>query len=111
MDYSKFEGKVIIYISSNGNKYDGLIAGCDYHVGITIVDNNNKDFYLYCFRGPSYDPLIEDNNYHKESFENAIAMFKDGFFDRRIDIEIDKKHGEYHITGQNASAATCSFNK
>ena len=105
----EFEGKVIVYADSYGHKYEGYIAGCDYDIGITIVNNEDKEDYLYCLKGPSYDSSIEDNDYYKESFENAIAMFKDGFFDRRIDVEIDKKYGK--TGGNNAGPHTCAFNK
>jgi len=112
MDYSEFEGKVIEFIDRFGNKYDGYIAGCDYDIGITIIDNNDRNKYLYCFRGPSYSPNFKYDDHHKESFENSIAMFEKGFFDRRIDLEIDRKYNKNQLpSGRAAGPDSCAFNK
>jgi len=109
----EFEGKVIVYADSCGHKYEGYIAGCDYDIGITIVNNEDKDNYLYCLKGPSaYPELYKDDSvyqHYNEKFEEIIEMFKNGFFNIKIALEIGKKYGK--TGGNNAGPHTCAFNK
>ena len=109
----EFEGKVIRYIDSEvGLDLDAYVAGCEFDIGITIVDNDNKDHYLYCLRGPS-SGLVEYSSdsaykFYNELFENIIAMLKEGIFDDSILEEIRKKYcGSVGLMNPNA----CPFNK
>ena len=113
MDYEKFEGRTIKVIDYIGDEISGLIVGCDYDIGITIVNADNKNEYLSCLRGPSSGFIKlycdSDYEYYNEMFENYIAMFNEGFYDIRIMKEIDKKYNE--ISGRHASSEGCAFNK
>ena len=53
-DYSKLEGKGVIYISPSGfYRCEGKVVGCDPEIGITIVNANDPDHYLFCVKGPA----------------------------------------------------------
>jgi len=113
MDYSEFEGKVIKYTMLGNREFDGLIVGCDYDIGITIVNAKDKKQYLYCLLGPSsYPELYEtdrDYSWYNEVFESGISMLKEGFLDLRIIHEIDKKYNESCVGV--AGPDSCAFNK
>ena len=109
----EFEGKVIRYMEPKIDiDTDGYVVGCDYDIGITIVENNHKDHYLYCLRWPS-SGLVEyssDSTYefYNELFKNIIAMLKEGIFDDSILEEIRKKYGgSVGLIDPNS----CPFNK
>jgi hypothetical protein len=112
MDYEKFEGKTISLTSVDGTEYEGYIVGCDYDIGITIVDVIDKKRYLKCLKGPSASPELyktdADYDYYNEMFENCITMLNDGYYDARIGRETDRKYGE--SSGQ-PSFDNCPFNK
>jgi len=109
----QFEGKVIKFTSCDGDEYEGLIVGYDYDIGITIVNAKDKERYLYCLLGPSSHPELYNTdrvyNLYSEVFEETSAMFKDGFYDRRIMNQINEKHNAR--TDGSPSAASCAFNK
>ena len=46
-DYPELEGKVIDVIS-DGVLYKGLVAGCCLDVGVTVVNTQDNDEYLFC---------------------------------------------------------------
>jgi len=111
----ELEGKVIRYIDLEQNiNTDGYVVGCDFDIGVTIVENKNRDDYLYCLRGPSAMPeYYKDNDldykHYNEEFENIIAMFKEGFLDMGIIEEICRKYNQE--TGSDVGSHTCAFNK
>ena len=51
-DYSELEGKEILYKRSDDSHIIGIVLFCDPHIGITIVDKEDKDHYLICYKGP-----------------------------------------------------------
>jgi len=110
----QFEGQVVNYIGSGlGDDIEGIIVGCDIDIGITLVNNNNKDDYLYCLRGPgSYPELYTKDSYYAwyvDIFESIIEMFKGGFFDVKVMKEVSRKFGEG--TSLPPSSNSCAFNK
>ena len=109
----EFEGKVVKYIGSGWDDIEGVIVGCEYDIGITLVNNNNKDDYLYCLKGPgSYPELYTKDScyaFYDDVFENIIEMFKGGFFDVKIAKEVGRKFGEK--SRLPPSSDSCAFNK
>jgi len=109
----QFERQVVKYTDSTGAEGEGFIVGCEYDIGVTIVNNANKDYYLYCLLGPSAYPELylrdSDHMYYNELFENIVAMFKDEFFDNRIINEIRNKYNE--PSGRSIGPEFCAFNK
>ena len=49
--FPELEGKLVRF-STERNDYTGKVIGCDYHIGITIIDVDDKNQYLTCIRGP-----------------------------------------------------------
>ena len=109
--YKELEGKII------GCSYDeddlfivkGVVVGCDFDIGITIMENNLDKYYM-CLAGPS-SPLWKGNfnkfNY-KRAFDVTVEMIKSGkyFYNKTVIAYF----GEFIHTGV-ASAEYCSFNQ
>lgn len=98
----------------------GVIIGCDYDVGITIVAKYNPDRYLYCSHGPSspYAKRHTDPKYFEDvyrlSFKHVVDQLKQGYFSYIETIayldEIGGSLGKIRpMHGGGASAASCPF--
>ncbi len=97
--------KVII----DKSEYNGLIAGCDYDIGVTIVNKDDPREYLFCLIGPS-STLWKTRNgsekaykiyfeYIKKAFEKEVFDFNEF---KSILILQDRQAG-------SASAKSCPF--
>jgi len=101
--YEELEGKTVIVEGD-----EGIIVGCDKDVGLSIVDINDKNYYLFCLVGPS-SPNWDEVCYNscKELyymlFDISLEMINDGyiFFNR---LNIDRRVGTFF-----ASSETCPF--
>ncbi len=112
--YPELEGKPIVWSNSclyDGKEYEAVVVGCDYHIGITIVDRYDKDDYLTCINGP-LSPRYRDKplSRHKlqaynKKFKLVLLMITDGFYD--TDIKRIALKEEY--TDSNTYMSTCSF--
>ena len=120
-DYSEFEGDVIDYFSPKGEHHKAKIAGCEYEVGLTVVDADSGD-YLYCAHGPAtkignkFFRTPERLRMHKILFLSAMAQIRKGRFDTRKDIELTGMLMNRHASGiskcgHKPSAEFCAFNQ
>ena len=112
--YPELEGKPIMWSNSclnDGKEYEAVVIGCDYHIGITIVDKYDKNDYLTCINGP-LSPRYKDKpmsrrklQAYNKKFKLVLLMISEEFYDadiKRITLK-EEHHGSY--TGMN----TCSF--
>lgn len=112
--YPELEGRVIIWSNSclnEGKEYEAVVIGCDYHIGITIVDKHDKDVYLTCINGP-LSPRYKDKSVSKcelqeydKKFKLILLMIAEGFYDTDIK-RISLKEG---YPDCNTEMNTCSF--
>lgn len=51
-DFPELEGKEIKLIGSNREPLTGIVAGCNWDIGITIVDKDNPTEEIFCLNGP-----------------------------------------------------------
>ena len=86
-DYTYLEGKEIDWVRDDGKIFRGVVIGCDYPIGITIVDKENTDHYLECLRSKRTvrimtrkSPLV-NAQFYSAQFLNLICEIKRG---RRI---------------------------
>lgn len=106
--YPELEGKVISW-SNRESTYKGRVIGCDYWIGITIVDAYDKKHYLTCISGPnsprakeilSRKPRFFDN--YDEKFLFYIASIEEGEYSTRLNPHSNN-------AGGYLSASNCSF--
>jgi hypothetical protein len=114
MNYEELEGREIELINQHGVKYTGIVVGCDYDIGLTIMNKDDKDHYLVCLQGPSSHQWMESWDdrqlkFYRECFEETTLMIKDGFIDYKVVIELVSKHGLDGGLRRGASQDTCSF--
>lgn len=106
-DYPEYEGRVIIF--DNGSiTYSGLIVGFNRSVGVTIVDANNKDKYLFCFRGPVAPGHIKGLEKRDQAvFDYLVKAVEQGVYN---DEEFQEAMSEVGGSSSGAaSAAGCAY--
>ena len=101
----ELEGKVIDVFDYDGSFLaKGKVIGCDYDIGITIVDKDDPDEFLYCWIGKSSS--LWKNHWDasdktlSDEFDSYVNQIKGGCF------EYSKITGE---TTPAASAKVCPF--
>lgn len=103
-DFPEYEGRTIVF-DNEFKVYSGLIVGFNRSVGVTIVDANDKDRYLFCYRGPvapGHRKGREDRDH--AVFEYCIKAVEQGVFNS---VEFDGVVGR--TSGSNLSAASCAY--
>lgn len=110
-DYRHLEGLIVSY-NDWEEILNALVVGCDYNVGITLVNAGNKDDYLLCLNGPS--DVSDDERFswklHNTLFFTLVRQIKKGCVRNEI---LDRILCAYNYSSfsHKASAETCSFGK
>jgi len=76
-DYSDLEGKVVKFICSHGT-FQALVAGCDFDLGITLVNAENHDHYFWCLLGDSAPVWRKGRTKPKPEDDHYLALFYSG---------------------------------
>lgn len=96
-DYPELEGKVVRYLS---DEYDltGVVAGCNYDIGISLKNVEDGEDYLMCVLGPS-SPQVKDwgdvefpEEDYAVSFISIIKMLEKGTVDFRDMIPVNDRN-------------------
>ena len=109
-DFSELEGKEIDYVCNNGKILKGIVIGCDYDIGITVVNKDHKDHNLVCLNGASSpNKKAYSEEAYKTYFFCVIAMIKKGKFKAGLamDVWYIKKYGK--VQSCNGILASCAF--
>jgi hypothetical protein len=115
-DYSQYEGKEITIEDDGGYEshfYTGIVIGCDYDLGITIINKNDTKYYLMCLNGPSSPQMtsrvrkVQEEDY-KIVFDAMIKGIKIEFLSANDLHSIIASVG--WTSNIQASSETCSFN-
>ena len=107
VDYSVLEGREIKHNSRKGIVYPGVVAGCDFDIGITIVDKYNNNRPLLCLNG-HYRCRVYSNVEYTRIFDFVVTQIRDGVSD-------SKTLDEFHIklmgfpAWQNPTKEDCPF--
>jgi hypothetical protein len=116
MNTEKLEGKVVDFVDRDGEHENGLVVGCEFDIGITVVNEDNHDDFLYCLIGPSSsvakdmrekfgDEAMDDGySKYKRMFDNAAQQIATGTLDAS---ELIRSNPSSH--GSQPSAETCPF--
>lgn len=117
--YKDLEGKTVeieIHFEGSIENFRGKVALADRDIGMTIVDENNKDDYLLCLickGSPKWKKNNDDELEIKRTQEIFDKIVDDIKNNRKIvstDIDnIYKKYNNYRSTGYWASAENCPF--
>jgi hypothetical protein len=106
-DYPELENKIIDYHHSDGRFWmKGKVIGCNYHIGITIVDENTGEIYLVCIKGPS-SPNYKENNprcLYRKAFQRIVKGIQKG---KVPAIRV----GVFSAEGRNPTAEDCPYNQ
>lgn len=102
-----YEGKEIIF-KHGGEETPAVVVSAVRGIGISIVDKNNKDSYLWCLRmknAPNFYPGIGEITYTNKLYSEGIKRIRSGFLDMD---EIDSLGLKGRIGG-GASSSSCAF--
>lgn len=107
-DFSYLEGRTIFW-RQNSRMEIGIVAGCDYDIGISIVNRDNKEDQLSCLPGPSAPgKMFLSEEHYDQIFEFMIEQIESEVYDS---IECVKKRQELDKTytrGEGA-LANCPY--
>ena len=111
IDYPELENRIVVYINADGYKGASLVVGCNFDIGLTLVDANDKDNYLFCMRGEMYPKKLTGRNdkRYKCVFYSLVSMLKKGCVDMRIILEVVNCFGKNN--GGYPSSSNCSFSQ
>ena len=106
-DYSYLEGKEVEWFYSTtpedlGSDFIGIVKGCDYEVGVTIVNKEDKEHYLTCYPGPTGEK-VSSLLCHPEwdlLFPTIIAMLESGYY---------HAPDESSLFGNGPTSSSCAF--
>ncbi len=87
-NYSMLEKREVAWFSIKDHKYGsytGIVVGCEFDIGITIVNKDNKEHNLTCLNGPSspHGQFGNDEMY-KALFLRTIDMINAGHVDPHV---------------------------
>lgn len=98
-DYPELEGKELIYKTRRGSEIKARVAGCCYHVGITIVDVNDPENKLVCLNRQIHKKGIGFQTY-RQRFFSIVKSIQEGVYD-------GNKH--YKAKFGNGMGLDCSY--
>jgi len=121
-DYPELEGTKITWINnpregeSQGIPEIGIVAGCNFDIGISI-QTGDKKHYLMCLNGPS-SPIGKkceaEMCYWPAKFYSAVRMIKSGIIDFQKIVPLQTKithlKDEFIEPSFLISADSCPFN-
>lgn len=112
LDFEYLEGKEVEYNYIDGETTTAIVAGCDYDIGITLVEKGNPKNYLFCTPGPcSPNGLdqypIDGFESYDEEFFNMVEQLKVG----KVSPPDAVKDNPWLLVcgGVGPSAETCPF--
>ncbi len=105
-DYPELEGK-IIKIKGCDLTDVGAVIGVNRHVGITIVDANDKNTFLVCWAGPIMPGYMKGEFKDDNHFVDAVvAQIKSG----TVDVDILHEHEANRVYG-TCSGTNCAYSR
>lgn len=113
-DYPELEGKEIIY-NWDGGSNEAIVIGCNYDIGIAIVNKHDKNDFLHCAPGKmSPNRHRFSNNVraaYSKTFSAKIKMIEDGVYNVSTITELRKTLGlpTNYMSLSTISADVCSF--
>ena len=122
-DLEFFMGKIVDYVHSPDsfvNATKALVVGASPGVGITLVNADNHNEYLYCLHGPlqnkRYRKAYETGHISLDLYEAlqdaAWSMLTDGKFIAKVTDDIyEKAKGRRRQFGEGPSSRNCAFNQ
>ena len=110
--FEHLEGKDVKVMDGSGYIYTGLVVGCDYDIGITIVDKDDKNVFLVCLNG-SLSPVQEyrfpEKLYDKLFYllVGSVGLSRLSFKEIESVICVEGQKGRFI----KLSEKTCAFNQ
>ncbi len=115
-DYSDFENKEVLVTYSSARlhgeivKKVGLVVGCVFDVGISIVDAEDHDCYLFCIYGPRSTGIEFNSKNYKSIFASTMSQIRKGHVDlARMSVLVSTIFGGF--SEKEPSSDNCPYNQ
>lgn len=115
-DYSYLTGKILPAKNLEGVS-TVRIVDVDYDIGITIVNADDTDQYIYCWIGPTaYKNMtgegVEDAELHEAAFTRMVELLERDEYDHEVALTIFQETSTPigYLTATNPDADSCAFN-
>lgn len=113
--YPELEGKVIRFTTSKKSTKVtlGKVVGCDYYIGVTIVNADDQDDYLLCAHGPM-SPIYKGKDrscVDPQIWDTRFALILETIKSEHLDCQQYLSKDLIGRAGNNPSADSCSFNQ
>ena len=90
----------------------GQLVDIDFDIGITIIDKNNPDLYLFCSYGNTVEPMpLRIKEMYNETFNMIIEGIRAGVVDLTVMEKTIRAEGFGDNVGHGPSSENCAFNK
>ena len=97
-----FEDKIITFISVDGEEFKARVISCVKDVGISIVNANNSNDFLFCLHMKN-SPQFKGTRGQISITRKQFTRVRNGI----IEGEVDRS--SVRTYGATASASTCPF--
>jgi len=105
-NFEELEGKEVKVVFPNGENYTCTVAGCEYDIGITFVNKDNKKHEVYCLnKRQQEERKAKSIAYYDKEFYWAVETIKKGI---HIAVENPRLVGLALSVEFNGNA-TCAF--
>ncbi len=104
-DFPELEGTIIDYTNCfSGEKSRAVVAGCNYDVGITLVDEKDRAKQVVCLNGQLKDDEFTDLLGWDFMFYAGVTQILSGYYNNS---GVRKLYGSGECGG--GSMSTCAF--
>lgn len=110
-DYVELEGKEVI-VQVGIYKIVGLVAGCHYDIGITVVRKANKEREITCLNRKEMlttENTMWDRKAYRQCFHAFIKQIKDGVVNPEYLMYEAFRGNKYNYTGAGSHGASCAW--
>ena len=100
-DYSHMKGTEVLLIKRSGT-YNAIVAGCDYHIGITIESIDDDGQHKLCLNAATHKARYRNYN---GVFAHMVAKIKRGEIDADMPDKVMRCDTRYKRSGNDTDCA------
>ena len=110
--YPELEG-ITIKFTAGKNVSMGKVVGCDYYIGVTLINADDPKDYLVCAHGPM-SPIYKGrdrSSVDPEIWNTRFALILEAIKNKHFDCEQYLSNDLIGKAGNQPSSRTCTFNQ
>lgn len=114
-DFPELEKKKYTFYNGRIDKL-ARVAGCNYDIGITIINAEDKNDYLFCFPGPNSPQVVKEGiivpEYSQKFYRITDLLEKENYIKGGEIVEILRSYRIFSFNPNDCEKPTmndCSF--